>query len=144
MSDVRLRMDHLGVAVENLEEARDRFARLLGVPASPIEEVPEEGVRVSFFDLGGCKIELLEGTSAQSPVSKYLDKRRLGVHHISLALEGQSLEERFKELQSQGVEVIGDRPTSGSRGAQVFFIHPRASGGLLLELTQKEGKGESK
>jgi len=140
MTQPRLRVDHIGIAVEDLAEARERFAKLLGIAPSPVEEVPEEGVRVSFFKLGSCRIELLEGTSRESPVSRFLDKRRSGVHHVSLALEGVDIEEHFKDLKARGVQVLGDKPSPGSGGTKVFFVHPSAAGGVLFELSQEEGK----
>lgn len=136
MSSPRLRLDHIGIAVENLEESRAKLEKLLGIPASPIETVSEEGVRVSFFDLGGARIELLEATTAESPIRKFLDKRRSGVHHLSLEIEGKEIAAHFEDLRSKGIQVLGEGPTQGSRGTRVFFVHPEASGGVLLEFSQ--------
>ncbi len=140
MSGLRIRMDHIGIAVQSLEEAREKFARLLGLEPSPIEEVPEEGVRVSFFNVDGCKLELLEGTSPESPVRKYLEKRRSGVHHMSFALDGIDIADHFTRLKAQGVDVLGEGPTPGSRDTRVFFVHPKAAGGVLVEFSQSEGE----
>jgi methylmalonyl-CoA/ethylmalonyl-CoA epimerase len=136
VSTPRLRVDHIGIAVENLAAARERYEKLLGMSASPVEEVPSEGVRVSFFDLGGCRIELLEAIDAESPVRKFLDKKRSGVHHVSLRVEGDDLGERFSELSRSGVPVLGDGPRTGSAGTSVFFVHPRGADGVLFELSQ--------
>ena len=87
----RLRVDHLGIAVENLEEARERFSKLLGASPSAVEEVPSEGVRVCFFELGGCRLELLAAMTPDSPIKNFLDPGRTGVHHVSLALDGGHL-----------------------------------------------------
>jgi methylmalonyl-CoA/ethylmalonyl-CoA epimerase len=140
VSEPKLRVDHIGIAVENLAEARERFAKLFGKSASPIEEVPSEGVRVSFFDLEGCRIELLEGIDATSPIRKFLDKGRSGVHHVSLAVEGRDIGAHFTELTRRGVRILGERPTAGSGGTKVFFVHPGAANGVLFELSQKDGR----
>ena len=94
---------------------------------SPVEEVASEGVRVSFFDLEGCRIELLEGTSPESPVRKFLDKKRTGVHHISIRLEDGGLDGFLESLVGLGVPVIGEAPRPGSAGSRIFFVHPRAA-----------------
>lgn len=145
MTSPRLRLDHIGIAVENLAEARTQFARLLGMEPSPIEEVPQEDVRVSFFELGGCRIELLEGMTAASSVRRFLEKRRSGVHHISLALEDGDIDEHFHELKGRGLQLLGNQPSPGSGGSRVFFIHPSSTSGVLFELSQaapgqQEGK----
>jgi methylmalonyl-CoA/ethylmalonyl-CoA epimerase len=150
VSQPHLRVDHIGIAVEDLATARVQFAKLFGIDPSPIEEVPEEAVRVSFFDFGGCRIELLEATSNDSPVRRFLDKRRQGVHHVSLALEEGELDGHFAALKANGVQLIGDQPHTGSGGSRVFFVHPGSAGGVLLEFSQfdpsrpKEARSEEK
>jgi methylmalonyl-CoA epimerase len=132
----RLRVDHIGIAVEDLAAARERFERILGVPPSEIEDVPSEGVRVSFFDVGGCRIELLEGTSQESPIRRSLDGGRTGVHHVSIRLEEGSIEGFREDLVRRGVPVIGDAPRPGSAGSLIFFVHPRAADGVLIEFSK--------
>jgi methylmalonyl-CoA/ethylmalonyl-CoA epimerase len=133
----RLEFDHVGIAVEDLEAARDRYSKLLGLEPSPIEEVSEENVRVCFFDLGNCRIELLEGTTPKSPVRRFLERGGRGVHHISLALRGGNLEEWLAALSEKGVDTIRDSEgrevRSGSQGSKVAFLHPRAADGVLIE-----------
>lgn len=142
----RLRLDHIGIAVENLDEARQRYAKLLGIAASPVEEVPGERVRVSFFDLDGCRLELLEATSPDSPIRKFLDAGRSGVHHVSLALEAGGLVRLLSELAERGVEVLkdarGEKLRPGSEGNKVFFVHPRAAEGVLIEFSEERRAGE--
>jgi methylmalonyl-CoA/ethylmalonyl-CoA epimerase len=135
----RLRVDHIGIAVENLEEAREHFSKLLGASPSPVEEVPSEGVRVSFFDLGGCRLELLEAMTPESPIKKFLDQGRTGVHHVALALDGGDLGTLHADLASRGMPVLGPGPRAGSEGSQIFFVHPKATSGVLLEFSQKGG-----
>jgi len=133
----RLRVDHIGIAVENLEEARERFSKLLGASPSGVEEVPSEGVRVCFFELGGCRIELLEAMTLDSPVKKFLDRGRTGVHHVSLALDGGDLGTLHEDLTARGMPVLGPGPAPGSEGSRIFFVHPKATSGVLFEFSQK-------
>jgi methylmalonyl-CoA epimerase len=135
----KLRLDHVGIAVEDMGAARERFEKILSTPASPVEEVPSERVKVSFFDLAGARIELLEGTGPESPVRKFLDGGRSGVHHISIRVEGGSIDGLFEELSARGVPVIGSGPRPGSGASRVFFIHPRAADGVLIEFSSEEG-----
>jgi methylmalonyl-CoA/ethylmalonyl-CoA epimerase len=132
----KLHVDHVGIAVEDIMAARERFERILGVAPSAVEEVASEGVRVSFFDLDGCRIELLEGTSPESPVRKFLDKRT-GVHHISIRLEEGDLDGFLGDLAGRGVPVLGDAPRPGSAGSRIFFVHPRAADGVLIEFSER-------
>lgn len=133
----KLRVDHVGIAVEDIVAARERFAKILGVAPSSVEEVASEGVRVSFFDLEGCRIELCEGTSPESPVRKFLDKKRTGVHHISIRLEEGGLDRLLEDLVCRGVPVLGEAPRPGSAGSRVFFVHPRAADGVLIEFSER-------
>ena len=135
-------MDHVGIAVENLAEARERFARLLGLEPSPVEEVPSEGVRLCYFDLGGCRLELLEAIGAASPVRKFLDRGLRGVHHVSLAVEGGDIAALHAELRARGLPVIGTGPRPGSEGSAVFFVHPSGADGVLFEFSSKERPSE--
>jgi methylmalonyl-CoA/ethylmalonyl-CoA epimerase len=144
---VRLRLDHVGIAVPDLEEARERYRRLLGVEPSPVEEVPGEKVRLSFFDLGGCRLELLEGTGPESPIRKFLDSGRTGVHHLSVNVEGGDIGRLLSEIEGRGVEALaaagGERLRPGAGGSRIFFVHPRAAAGVLIEFRQ-EGKTEER
>jgi methylmalonyl-CoA epimerase len=134
----RLRLDHVGIAVPDLAEARRRFEKILRSPPSPVEDVPSERVKVSFFELGEARIELLEGTAAESPIRKFLDSGRSGVHHLSIRLEGGDIGALFDELSALGVPVIGEGPREGSGKSRVFFIHPRAADGVLIEFSSEE------
>ena len=133
---MNLRVDHIGIAVEDLAAASARFARLLRREPSPVEEVPSEGVRLCFFDLGSCRLELLEPTTPSSPIRKFLERGKKGVHHISLALEGDSIDALFSELVAGGVPVLGEKPKAGSGGSRIFFVHPDAAAGVLMEFAQ--------
>ncbi len=144
MRPPRVRVHHIAIAVKDMAGARARFGMLLGKEASPVEEVPSEGVRVSFFDLGGCRIELIEAAGAESPVGKFLERRQAGLHHISLALEDGSIDDLFRDLSASGVPVVGDAPRAGSEGSRVFFVHPRGTGGVLVEYAQLGDQGRKK
>ena len=132
----KLSVDHIGIAVTDLQEARERFEKLLGVEPSEIEEVPSEKVRVSFFDLGGTRIELFESTEDDSSIHGFLERRQQAVHHIALRIDGSPIAETFSRLRAAGLPVLGDGPSPGSHDSEVFFVHPRGSGGTLFEFTQ--------
>ena len=128
---------HVGIAVENLQAARKKFAQLLGCEASPIEEVSSEGVRVSFFDLGNCRIELLEGTTPDSPVSRFLAQGRRGVHHLAFSVVGTPLGDLLKKLRAESLPVLDETPRRGAENKEVFFVHPRGADGVLMEFLQE-------
>ena len=126
-------VDHIGIAVRSISEAR-RFYEAMGLDVSRIEEVPAEGVRVAIIPCGSCRIELLEPTSPNSPVAKFLDKRGPGMHH--LCFRSDDVRSDDSRLRAAGVDVLRDEPTPGAEGAQVQWVHPRSSGGVLVELSE--------
>ena len=126
-------VDHIGVAVRSISEAR-RFYEAMGLDVSRIEEVPAEGVRVAIIPCGSSRIELLEPTSPNSPVAKFLDKRGPGMHH--LCFRSDDVRSDDSRLRAAGVDVLRDEPTPGAEGAQVQWVHPRSSGGVLVELSE--------
>lgn len=135
------RLEHIGIAVDDLDAARERYERILGVPPSPVEEVPSEHVRVCFFELANCRIELLAPTGPEGAVHRFLAQGRRGVHHVAVEDEHSSAGAKLAELASAGVETIGGvRP--GSRGTEVFFLHPRSTGGVLLEFVGRPAGSE--
>jgi methylmalonyl-CoA/ethylmalonyl-CoA epimerase len=127
------RIDHIGIAVESIEESRKLYEQL-GLEVEEIEEVPQEGVRVALINCGESRIELLEPTSADSPVRGFLDKRGPGLHHLCLASD--ALGEDDRRLREQGYQLLREKPTRGAGGCWVQFVHPRSTGGILLELSQ--------
>ena len=129
------KLEHIGIAVRNLAEANKVFARLLGKEPYKIEEVESEGVRTSFFDVGGMKIELLESTRAGSPIEKFLDKRGEGIHH--LAFEVLDMEKSIASHKEAGFEPINQHPRPGADNKMINFLHPRDTGGVLIELCQE-------
>ena len=127
------RIDHIGIAVESIAEARTLYEDL-GLEVAEIEEVPQEGVRVAMIDCGESRIELLEPTTPDSPIRKFLDSRGPGMHHLCLASDG--LAEDDRRLREAGYRLLRDEPTRGAGGCWVQFVHPKSAGGVLLELSQ--------
>jgi methylmalonyl-CoA/ethylmalonyl-CoA epimerase len=135
------RIDHIGIAVESLEEALPFYTESLGLELLGTEEVPSQKVRVAMLSVGESRIELLEPTSEDSPISGFLRKRGQGVHHIAYAVEDAA--RAVGELRERGVRMIDSTPREGAGGARIAFVHPRASGRVLTELCQhphEEGK----
>lgn len=130
------RIDHIGIAVESIAEARKLYEEL-GLAVEEIEEVPQEGVRVALITCGDSRIELLEPTTEESPVRKFLDRRGPGLHHLCLASDG--LAEDDRRLRQGGYRLLRDEPTRGAGGCWVQFVHPKSAGGVLLELSQSGG-----
>ncbi len=129
------KLEHIGIAVKNLGEANGLFANLLGRGHYKIEEVESEGVRTSFFDLSGLKIELLEATNSQSAIARFIEKRGEGIHH--LAFEVENLEESIRHYQALGFEVINAEPKKGADNKRICFLHPKSTQGVLIELCQE-------
>jgi methylmalonyl-CoA epimerase len=128
---------HIAIAVASLEQALPFYRDSLGLPLECIEEVPSQKVRVAILKVGSSHFELLEPTAPDSPISKFLESRGPGLHHV--ALSTSSLAERLEHLQSQGVPLIDKVPRPGAEGKQVAFLHPKASGGVLFELCAPAG-----
>ena len=128
------KLEHIEIAVTNLEEANKLFARLLGTEHYKIEDVPSEGVRTSFFKVGDVKIEILEASDANSPIAKFVGKRGEGIHH--LAFEVEDIQKSIKEYADRGFQVINSEPKKGADNKLVSFLHPRSTNGVLIELCQ--------
>jgi len=128
-----LPLDHIGVAVENLEASLAVY-KLLGVQVLKKESVPTEQVNVAFLATGECHLELLEPSSDESPIAKFIAKRGSGVHHICLKVE--NLPKVLADLEAAGVRLIDKTPRPGANNKQVAFIHPKAMGGVLVELSE--------
>lgn len=132
-------VDHIGIAVESIAEARKLY-EALGLSVEEIEEVPSEGVRVAMIPCGGTRIELLEATRDDSPIATFLARRGPGIHHVCLASD--EIREDDRALRDRGYRVLRPEPTRGAGGSLVQFVHPRSTGGVLLELAEP-GDGES-
>ena len=129
-----LRFDHVGIAVEDLEAALELWRDRLGVTVAEIETVPDQKVRVAFLDTGETHTELMEASADDSPIARFLASGRKGVHH--LAYRVSDIEASLRELREHGVPIIHEQPVAGSRGTRVAFLHPRGTGGVLIELIE--------
>ncbi|MDR1585653.1 MAG: methylmalonyl-CoA epimerase [Prevotellaceae bacterium] len=128
-------IEHLGIAVKSLEEAIPYYENMLGLTCYSIEEVADQKVKTAFFKVGQTKIELLEATSPDSPIAKYLEKNpHGGVHHVAYAVEG--LQAALDEVASKGVQLIDRQPRKGAEGLNIAFLHPKSTFGVLTELCE--------
>jgi methylmalonyl-CoA epimerase len=130
---VERKLDHVGIAVRSIDEARG-FWEALGLRVEHVEEVPQEGVRVAMIPCGATRIELLEPTRPDSPIAAFLDKRGPGIHHLCLASDDVVGDDA--RLRAAGVQLLRAQPTRGAGGSAVQFVHPKSAGGVLLELAQ--------
>ncbi|WP_186754824.1 methylmalonyl-CoA epimerase [Echinicola salinicaeni] len=130
------KIEHLGIAVKDLKKSKELFEKLLGKKAYKEESVESEGVSTSFFKVGETKIELLQANNSESAISKFIDKRSEGVHHI--AFEVDDIYKEIKRLKEEGFEVLNEEPKRGADHKLVVFLHPRSTNGVLVELCQDE------
>ncbi len=129
-----IKVDHIAIAVRDLEQALKPYQEALGLTLSDVEEVTDQQVRIAFLPVGDTDIELLEPTAADSGVARFLEKRGEGLHHI--CLEVDDLEATLATLKAQGVRLIDEKPRDGGRGKRIAFVHPRSMQGVLVELIQ--------
>lgn len=132
------KVDHIGIAVKDLQLALPYYTEVLQLPLLGIEEVPSQNVTVAFLDAGNIKLELLEPIGEAGAVAKFIEKRGEGMHHIAFGVT--SIQERMEELKAKGVQLLQDQPKQGAGGAAVAFMHPKASFGVLYELCDKGEK----
>lgn len=128
------KIEHIGIAVKDLEKSNDLFASLFGKPHYKVEAVESEGVKTSFFKAGPNKIELLEGTNENSPISKFIAKKGEGIHHIAFAVD--NILEEVVRLKKEGFIVVKEVPKKGADNKLVVFLHPKSTNGVLIELCQ--------
>ena len=126
------KLEHIGIAVSNLEESNRLFERLLGVAHYKIEEVASEGVRTSFFKVGDIKIELLESTKPDSPIAKFIEKRGEGIHHLAFATD--NIQHEMSSKKKEGFQLLSEAPKEGADNKMIAFIHPKTTNGVLIEL----------
>ena len=132
------KIEHLGIAVKNLDESNKLFEKLLGVSHYKIEEVESEGVKTSFFQVGETKIELLEATRPESPIAKFIEKKGEGIHHMAFDVE--QIENEIERLTAEGFQVINDSPKNGADNKRIVFLHPKTTNGVLIELCEDRNK----
>jgi len=134
MLDHLSKIEHIGIAVKNLEESQKLFSALLGKDPYKLEKVESEEVDTSFFQVGGSKIELLKATTHDSPIAGFIEKRGEGVHHI--AFEVDDIEFEMERLRNEGFQLLDESPRKGADNKLVCFIHPKSVNGVLIELCQ--------
>lgn len=129
------KIEHIGIAVKDLEKSNELFAGLFGKVHYKVEAVESEGVKTSFFEAGPNKIELLEGTSEDSPISKFIAKKGEGIHHIAFAVD--NILSEVTRLKKEGFVVLNETPKKGADNKLVVFLHPKSTNGVLIELCQE-------
>jgi len=131
-----LRVDHIGIAVKNLDETLKFYTDVLGLEVEGTEVVEEQKVKVAFLPLGDTEIELLESTSEDGPIAKFIEKNGEGMQHIAFAVE--NIEEAIADVKAKGGRMIDETPRYGAGGAKIAFVHPKSSNRVLVELTQRD------
>ena len=129
------KIEHIGIAVESLENAIPYYETLLGSKCYAIEEVTDQKVKTAFFKVGETKIELLESTDPEGPIGKFLEKKGQGIHHIAFAVE--DVNESLKEVEASGIQLIDKQSRKGAEGLNIGFLHPKSTFGVLTELCSK-------
>ena len=127
-------IEHIGIAVKNIDEARKYYEGVLGLKCYSVEEVTDQKVKTAFFKIGQTKIELLEATSEDSPVAKFIEKRGEGIHHIAFATG--DVNKSLAEVEEKGIRLIDKKSRAGAEGLQIGFLHPKSTLGVLTELCQ--------
>jgi methylmalonyl-CoA epimerase len=129
------KLDHIGIAVENIEDALGFYRDQLGLEVGGFEEIPEQKVKVAFMQIGESRLELLQSTDPVGPVAKFIEKRGQGIQHIAIRVD--NIEEALAMLKSKGATLIDEHPRIGAGGAKIAFVHPKSTRGILLELCER-------
>jgi methylmalonyl-CoA/ethylmalonyl-CoA epimerase len=129
-------IEHIGIAVSNLKDAISLYENIFGLKCYKIEEVADQKVRTAFFLLGQTKIELLESTDPEGPVGKFIEKKGEGIHHIAFAVE--NIEEKLSDAEKSGIRLIDANPRKGAEGLDIAFLHPKSTGGVLIEICENK------
>ncbi|MDQ7817627.1 MAG: methylmalonyl-CoA epimerase [Melioribacteraceae bacterium] len=127
-------VEHIGIAVKNLDESIKYYENILGLKCYAIEEVKDQKVKTAFFMVGQTKIELLESTESDGPIGKFIEKKGEGIHHIAFAIN--NLAEGLKEIEAKGIQLIDKVPRQGAEGLNIAFLHPKSTNGVLTELCE--------
>lgn len=131
-----LKVDHIGIAVKNLKESLKFYAEVLGLDAAGTEVIADQKVKVAFLPCGDSELELLESTAPEGPIAKFIEKNGEGLQHIALQVD--NIEEALSSLKEKGVRLIDEKARYGAGGAQIAFLHPKATQGILLELSERK------
>ncbi len=128
-------IEHIGIAVKNIDEARKYYEEVLGLECYSVEEVTDQKVKTAFFMVGQTKIELLEATSEESAIAKFIEKKGEGIHHIAFAVD--NIDEALKDAENKGITLIDKVSRNGAEGLKIGFIHPKSTGGVLTKFCSK-------
>ena len=131
-------IEHIGIAVKNLDEAIPFYENVLGLKCYAVEEVKDQKVKTAFFKVGETKIELLESTDSEGPIGKFIEKKGEGIHHIAFAVD--QLQESLTDIGNKGVKLIDSSPRKGAEGLSIGFLHPKSTFGVLTELCEDPSK----
>ena len=129
------KLGHIGIAVTDIEEAKKLYSEILGFTLTAEKEMPDRGLKVAFLETGNTKIELLEGTTPESTISKFVEKRGTGIHHLSFEVD--DIRRVMKELADDGIRLIDQEPRTGAEGHLTAFMHPKSTNGVLLEIEEE-------
>ena len=130
------KIDHIGIAVSNLDEAVKLYKDVLGLELHGTEVVPEQKVKVAFLPVGDTEVELLESTSADGPIAKFIETKGQGIQHIAFRVD--DIEAALEEMRAKGMRLIDEKPRYGAGGAKIAFLHPMSTGGVLIELCERK------
>ena len=131
-------IEHIGIAVNDLNEAIPYYEDILGLKCYSVEEVKDQKVKTAFFKIGQTKLELLESTSPEGSIAKFIEKRGQGIHHIAFAVDG--IENVLKEAKEKGIHLIDQQPRKGAEGLDIAFLHPKSTFGVLTEFCEDKRK----
>lgn len=129
-------IEHLGIAVTDLEAAINYYENIFGLKCYRIEEVKDQKVKTAFFQVGQTKIELLESTDENGPINKFIQKKGEGIHHLAFAVK--NIEKQLQDAASKGIQLIDTKPRKGAEGLDIAFLHPKSTHGVLVELCEKK------
>ncbi|SCG84213.1 glyoxalase/bleomycin resistance protein/dioxygenase [Proteiniborus sp. DW1] len=130
------KVDHIGIAVSNLDDALEFYEKVLGMSLQGIEIVEEQKVKVAFLPIGDTEIELLESTDKEGPIAKFIEKKGEGIQHIAYRVD--DIEKALEEMRQKGIRLIDEKPRYGAGGAKIAFLHPKSTKGVLVELCQRD------
>ncbi|OFX89202.1 MAG: methylmalonyl-CoA epimerase [Bacteroidetes bacterium GWF2_33_16] len=131
-------IEHIGIAVKNLDDTIKYYEQILGLKCYNIEEVKDQKVKTAFFKVGQTKIELLESTDPEGPIGKFLEKKGEGIHHIAFAVKG--IEDQLQQSEGKGVQLIDKTPRKGAEGLDIAFLHPKSTFGVLTEFCEDKNQ----
>jgi methylmalonyl-CoA/ethylmalonyl-CoA epimerase len=130
------KIDHIGIAVKNLEESLKFYEDVLGIKCVSQEVVEEQKVKVAFLPVGDTEVELLESTSEDGPIARFIEKKGEGIQHLAFKVD--NIEEAIAELQEKGIKMIDEKPRYGAGGARIAFLHPKSTSGVLIEISERD------